>query len=139
MHVGAFLRNHRATIARAAILLGAVLVAFEVGVRLLTPDTVWYEAQSTTNGNLDFTTSGTVTDAATIAPWRAAMTETPSGKFLWQSGGTCAPHSASYVFLWHGLPLEVVTSLPRCGDQYEITSGGIPDPRTYVVTHFAQP
>ncbi len=142
MRMAASQRSRRALVVAMALLLVAAFIALEIGVRLLPPDAVRYAAQQTTNGETVFTKSGTITDPATIARWRAAMTKTPSGIFLWQQGGTCAPlgyYTATYVFLWHGLPIEVVSSLPGCGEQYEISSGGIPDPRTYYVAELVQP
>lgn len=135
-------RNRRALFVALGLLLVAAFTVFEIGVRLFPPDAVHYAAQETLNGATVFTKTDTITDPATIARWRAAMTETPSGNFLWQQGGTCAPlgyYTATYVFLWHGLPIEVVSSLPGCGEQYEISSGGIPDPRTYYVARLVQP
>jgi hypothetical protein len=142
MRMAAFQRNRRVRFVAIGLLLAVAFTVFEIGVHLLPPDAVHYAAQETINGETVFTKSGTITDPATIARWRAAMPETPSGKFLWQQGGTCAPlgyYTATYVFLWHGLPIEVVSSLPGCGEQYEISSGGIPDPHTYYVARLVQP
>ena len=58
------------------------------------------------------------------------------------SQDTCAPLSyqtASYVFLWHGIALEEVSSLPACDEEYQIWTGGLPDPRTYLVTQLVLP
>ena len=142
MRMAASQRNWRTLFVRIALLLVAAFAVFEIGVRLLPPDAVRYAAQETLNGEIVFTKSGTITNPATIARWRAAMTATPSGKFLWQQGGTCAPsgaYTATYVFLWHGLPIEVVSSLTGCRADYGISSGGIPDPRTYYVARLVQP
>ena len=142
MHTAGSRRNWRTFAVRGALGLVAAFAVFEIGVRLLPPDAVRYSARLTTNGEAIFTKSGTITDPATVARWHAAMTQTPSGKLLWQGGGTCAPlssYAATYTFLWHGLPVEVVSSLPICGDQYVVSSGGIPDPGTYIVTELVQP
>ncbi len=136
-------RNWLRKLVAMALLIVALVAVFEIGVRLLTPDAVHYETQLTNNGGPAITKSGTITDPATVARWHAAATATPSGKLLFGQGpGTCAPlsyYSASYVFLWHGLTLETVATLPVCGEQYEISSGGLPDLRTYYVPHLIQP
>jgi hypothetical protein len=124
---------------------GGGLVLFEVGVRLLTPDTVRYGVQVNTSGAPTTTQTGTITDPTTIAHWRAAVTETPSGHLLigtLTSQNTCAPLSyetADYVFLWHGIAIEAVSSLPVCDGEYQIWTGGLPDPRTYFVSQLVQP
>ena len=94
-----------------------------------------YSVLKMASGQTDFVLSGTIIDPAR---WRVGMTATPSGKFVWQGWhSTCAgmdPFSYTYTFLWHGLPVEVVTQAPFCtGDQYQISSGGITDPRTYLI------
>ena len=121
-----------------ALLLVVVFAAFEIGVRLVTPDEVQYTAVAQFDGTVYSSTSGTITDPATVARYRAAMTATPSGKYVWQGWhSTCAgtdPFSYTYTFLWHSLPVEVVSQAPFCtGDQYQISSGGITDPRTYLI------
>jgi len=76
---------------------------------------------------------------------RAAVTETPSGHLLIGtlfSQNTCAPLSyetVSYVFLWHGIAIEAVSSLSVCTEEYMISSGGLPDPRTYFVAQLVRP
>jgi hypothetical protein len=147
--VAAFWRNHRTIFIRTLLLLVAVFVIFEVGVRLLTPDAVQYDVQVSTNGGPVDTRTGTITDPTTIARWRVAFTKTPSGQLListlirqWEKQITCATLSsftASYVFLWHGITLEAVSSLPACDEEYQISSGGLPDPRTYFAPQFVQP
>lgn len=147
--VAAFWRKYRPILLRILLILVAVLVVFEVGIRLLTPDTVRYDLQVSTNGGPTITRTGTITNPTTIARWRAAVLETPSGHLLigtlireWQKQINCAPLSyatASYVFLWHGLVMESVASLPVCTEEYTISSGGLPDPRTYFVPWLVQP
>ena len=127
------------------LLVVAGFVLFEVGVRLITPDAVRYDVQVTTNGGPPITRTGTITDPNTIARWRAAVTETPSGHLLIGtlfSQNTCAPLSyetVSYVFLWHGIAIEAVSSLSVCTEEYMISSGGLPDPRTYFVAQLVRP
>ncbi len=138
---------------RALTVLGALIVvfaAFEVGIRLLPPDAVSYEFQSSVNGGPVMTTSGVITDPATVARWRAAMTAHPSRRSLpnlsiagWQGRNTCAPlglYTARYRFTWHGLPVEVVSHAPGCGGGgYQVSSGGIPDWNTYLINPLPQP
>lgn len=110
---------------------------FEIGVRLLPPDEVRYTYVDQFNGTVISTQSGTITDPAAVAQWQADTTATPSGKYIWQATNwTCSqpyPISATYIFLWHVFPIEVVTSGLGCGDQYEISIGGVPDPQTFDV------
>ncbi len=147
--VAAFGDDHRRTLAGMVLLVVAVFVLFEVGVRLITPDAVRYDMQVTTNGGPAITQTGTITDPKIIARWRAEVTQTPSGQLLlgtlireWREQDNCAPLSeftASYVFLWHGIVIEAVSSLPVCTEEYMISSGGLPDPRTYFGPLLIQP
>ena len=60
----------------------------------------------------------------------------------WRGQDTCAPLSeftASYAFLWHGIAIEDVSSLPVCTEEYAISRGGLPDLRTYFVPLLVQP
>jgi hypothetical protein len=135
----------------AVFVVFVVFVVFESAVRLIPPDAVHYTVEYSLNGGPVTTKTGTITDPKTIARWRAAMTATPSGRLLfefvirqWQGNPfTCAPlgyYSASYTFSWHGLPLEGVSRIPNtCLEQYEVSSGGIPDPRAYLVDSLIQP
>lgn len=132
----------RGIIVRVALLLAIVFALFEIGIRLLPPDALQYSEVETINGTVTFSTSGTITDPATIAEWQADVTATPSDRFIWQTNATCAPlseYSASYTFLWHGLPIEVVSQLPSCLPLYEVSSGGIPNPRAYNVGFLIAP
>jgi hypothetical protein len=134
-------------IALAITLLVCVLLGFEIGVRLLPPDAVRYTIQTINPDGSDTTVSGTITDPATIARWRAAMTARPNGTLIksyqlrWQGNG-CAPLTltlATYTYTWHGLPVEVVSVGPGCGGVYQVTSGGTPDWNTYVIDPLPQP
>jgi len=128
---------------RLALLLVVLFVAFEIGVRLVTPDELQYSVVQTTNGYTDFSFTRTITDPATVARWRAAMTATPSGQHIWQRGGDCAGgltfYDISYTFLWHGLPVETVNLLPSCAQRFEVSRGGIPDLRSYSISDSFQP
>ncbi len=122
----------------------ALFAAFEVGVRMVTPDAVQYETQSSINGGPVIRQSGTITNPSTVAKWRAAMTEQPANELLptvymhaWLKLDSCAPlgySAATYRFTWHGLPVEVVTPAPACGyGWYEISSGGLVDVHAYLI------
>jgi hypothetical protein len=147
--VAAFWRKYRTILLRILLILVALFVLFEVGIRLLTPDVVRYDVQISTNGGPTITRTGTITDPTTIARWRVAVAETPSGHSLigtlirqLQKQILCAPLSyitASYIFLWHGLVIEAISSLPVCTEEYMISSGGLPDPRTYFVPWLVAP
>jgi hypothetical protein len=139
-------RTLRPVLLKGALVLGIVFAFIEVGVRVLPPDAVHYDVQEYTNGELIFSRSGIVTDPATISQWRAAVTSIPSPTnetlisaliHAWRKDEMCAPLGStvvSYVFVWHGFPTESVTSLPVCGPLCMISSGGIPDPRTFIVS-----
>lgn len=140
-------RWQRRLILVAAIAV-AVFVAFEVGVRLAQPDAVQYETRSSIDGGPVTIRAGTVTDSVRVAKWRAAMTAQSGRRLLpeayvhaWLRLNTCAPlgyYAATYRFTWHGLPVEVVSPAPSCGyGLYEISSGGLTDPRTYLIDIFA--
>ena len=142
--------NRRKVILLVCLLFVAAFALFEVGVRLLPADAVQYEIQTYFNGDLVSTRAGTITDPATVARWRAAVTAQPSGESLvgtliaQQRGeimcaGGLSSSSASYVFLWHGLPIESVSPLPICYARYMISSGGIPAPGTYFIDPLVQP
>lgn len=147
--LAAFWHKWRAKVIRVLLLLVGLFVIFEMGLRLLTPDAVQYDVQVSTNGGPPITRTGTITDPTTIARWRAKVTATPSRYLLvgtlmreWGKQDTCAPLSyltGSYVFLWHGIAIEAVSSLPVCDEEYQISSGGLPDPRTYFVPQLVQP
>lgn len=122
-------------------LLALGFVAFEVGVRALPPDAVQYSIQTINPVGPGSTVSGTVTDPTTVARWRAAMTKRPDGLLIetyiarWQ-GAVCSVGThiaATYTFTWHGLPVAVVSSEPTCIGGYQVSSGGIPNPRTYII------
>ena len=141
--------NRRKVIVLVCLVLVAAFALFEIGVRLLPADAVQYEIQTYFNGDLVSTSAGTITDPATVARWRADMTAQPSGESLvgtliaQQRGEImCAGlggSTASYVFLWHGLPIESVSSLPICYARFMISSGGIPAPGTYSIDPLVQP
>jgi hypothetical protein len=147
--VAAFGHKHRRIITWLGLVAIGGLVLCEVGVRQLPPDTVRFEVQMSTNGGPTVTRTGVVTDPKTIARWRAAVSATPSGQLLagtlmreWRGQDLCAPlgyFTASYVFLWHGIVVESVSSLSVCTEEYMISSGGLPDPHTYFVPLLAQP
>jgi len=141
--------NRRKVILLVCLGLVVALVLFEIGVRLLPADAVQYEIQTYFNGDLVSRRAGTITDPATVARWRAAITAQPSGESLvgtviaQQRGEIlCAGLGAtiaSYVFLWHGLPIESVSALPTCIARYMISRGGIPDLGTYLIDPLVQP
>ena len=142
-------RNWRKVILLVCLALVAAFVIFEIGVRLLPVDAVQYEIQVSNNGGPVITKIGTITDPATVARWRAAVTAEPSGQSLvgtliaQQRGEiTCAPLSsaaASYIFLWHGWPIESVSTLPVCTETSMISRGGIPDLGTYNIELLIHP
>jgi hypothetical protein len=141
--------NRRAVIPLVCVALVAASALPEIGVRLLPADAVQYEIQTSFNGGPVITRTGTLTDPATVARWRSAVTAQPSGESLVGtliaqqraeimcsgSGGSFA----SYVFLWHGLPIESVSVLPTCVARYMISRGGIPDLGTYIIDPLVQP
>jgi hypothetical protein len=136
------LRGTRIKMVIIGVALAVVLAVFEIAVRQVRPDAVRYDVRQTTNGTVVFTKTGTITNPATVAQWHVAVTRQPSATFLWQLGGNCAPlttTSANYVFLWHGVPIETVSSLPSCGDFYMVTRGFLPDLHLYSIDPLLQP
>lgn len=128
----------------ALTLVFVLFAAFEVGVRTITPDAVQYETQSSINGGPIARHGGTITDPATVAKWRAAMTQHPASELLptvymhaWLKLDSCVPlgyYATTYRFTWHGLPVEVVEPAPTCGyGRYEISSGGLVDIHMYLI------
>ncbi len=140
-----FLTRRRAL--AVVIALVVVFVAFEVGVRLLPPDAVQYTIQTVNPNGPGSTVSGAITDPATVARWRAAMTARPRMSLKdsyiarWQGAGcSFGTYSfATYIFTWHGLPVEVVSPGPSCAGGYQVSSGGIPDWNTYFIDPLPQP
>lgn len=116
----------------------ALFVAFEVGVRLVTPDAVEYHIQSGGPLSPATTQSGTITDTATLARLRELLAEPhPTSQlrdayFAKWSGHGCSVGSWTTVtlrFTWHGLPVEVVSPGPGCAFEWsEVSRGGLPDP-----------
>jgi hypothetical protein len=133
-----FLTSRR-VLALIAVLVVA-FVAFEVGVRLLQPDAVSYQIErfpnpySTGSGGQYSAVSGTITDPATVARWRAAMTAKPaeplaSSYFRWfeLSIYCVGPTFATYTFTWHGLPVEVSRTRQRpVGSHFRYREAGYP-------------
>lgn len=138
---------------RRGVVVGVALAyvlfaAFEVGVRTVTPDAVQYETQSSINGGPVIRQSRTITNPATVAKWRAVMTQRPASELLPTAYlhrllnlDDCAPlgyYATTYRFTWHGLPVEVVKPAPTCGyGRYEITSGGLMDIHMYLIDNGA--
>lgn len=141
--------NLRTVILLVCLALVAAFALLEIGVRLLPADAVQYEIQTSFNGGPVITRAGTITDPATVARWRAAVMAQQSGEslvgtlFAQQRGEIMCSQSggsfASYVFLWHGLPIESVSALPTCVARYMISRGGIPDLGTYIIDPLVQP
>lgn len=149
MRLAALRDNWRQVVVRVCLLLLAAFAIFEIAVRLLPADAVRYEVQVSTNGGPITTKTGTITDPATVARWRAEVTANPASELRiglligqWRKQYSCSYLStfdASYDFFWHGLPIESVSLLPVCFERYQISSGGIIDPRTYNIPHLVQP
>lgn len=148
MRLAAFRDNWRQIVVKVCLLLLASFALFEIGVRLLPADAVRYEVQVSTNGGPVTTETGTIADPATVARWRAAVTANPASELRiglligqWREQYSCSYLStfdALYVFLWHRLPIESASLLPVCFERYQISSGGIFDPRTYNIQHLVQ-
>ncbi len=147
MNVATRRHNWRVRLFMLLALVVAAFIALQVVVRLLTPDAVRYQTSLSTNGEPAITKSGVITDPASVKYWRATVTARPSGKLIfttligqWQGTNTCAPLSvyhASYVFLWHGAPIEKVSSLQNCDGTYAVSRLGIPDLQTYLIEPLA--
>lgn len=131
---------------RCAALLAvalALFVAFEVGVRLITPDAVGYTVESGGPISDPVTRTGIITDPATVARLRAALSspaQTTSLKDAYLSawaGDGCSYGSWSATtlrFTWRGLPVEVVSPGPGCAFEWsQLSSGGLPDPQLHLI------
>lgn len=120
----------------------ALLVAFEVSIRQITPDAVQYQIVTYPLMGHERERTGVVTDPATIATWRAAVSA-QSDKRLWDaylsdwSGAGCSYGtitSGTLRFTWHGLPVEVASPGPGCAWVWlQVSSGGLPDPHLHLV------
>ena len=139
-----YFTRRRILMAVAALVIA--FVAFEVVVRLVPPDSVQYTIQTVSPSGPGSTISGTITDPATVARWRATVTAQPDKALIsaylerWQGAG-CAGGIfliATYRFTWRGFPMEVVSPGPSCAAGYQVSSGGIPDWYTYTFD-FPQP
>lgn len=140
------MRWRTALIGLAVVLV--LFVAFEVGVRMVTPDTVHYRIVSVNYLTIPETVqiqTGTLTNAAAIEKWRAGLVATPI-ESLWGSylaaligvhcngGGSI---SATALFTWHGLPVEAASPGPDCAHPMVISQGGLPDFYAYSVDYTA--
>jgi hypothetical protein len=120
------------------------VIAFEILIRIVPPDAVQYTRQTSLGGGPITTITGTMTDRATIAQWQARVMAHPQGLLLtdvylaqWQGTLNCSATYGqvvgSYRFTWHGIPVESVALARTCGGRYEVSSGGLTDPRLFVV------
>lgn len=125
----------------------ALFVAFEVSVRLVTPDAVQYQIVTINPVGPSSTRSGTITDPATVTRWRAAMTAHPIERLsdayftAWWGNGCSygTVEVATARFTWHGLPVEAVLPGPGCASGTLLSSGGLPSLQTYLVDFDALP
>lgn len=125
----------------------ALFVAFEVSVRLVTPDAVRYQIVTINPVGPGSTRSGTITDPATVMRWRAAMTAQPVERLsdayftAWWGNGCSygTVEVATARFTWHGLPVETVSPGPGCAGGTILSSGGLPSLQTYLVDFDALP
>ena len=115
-------------------------LAFEVGVRLLPPDAVQYTIQTINPIGPDSTMSGTITDPATVARWRAAMTARPDGAIpvaILPDGKGSGCSYGSITFATYTLHLAWAAGRGRLAGAklaqaaYQVSSGGILDWNTY--------
>jgi hypothetical protein len=133
-----FVARHR--IWAAIVTLALLFAVFEVSVRLAPANAVRYDiVVYTPAGPPGPHLQGVITDSATIARWRAAMTAHPLESFAQYTlrhiqGVTCAGGTmleATYTFTWHGLPIEVVSGGIGCLSGFQVSSGGLPDWNIY--------
>lgn len=135
--------------ALTVVFLLIIFLGFEIGVRLLPPDTIYYTIVTRHPNGPDTTVSGTVTNPATVARWRATMTAQPSGQpvlGIYMSSLIGANNCSrgqymipTYSFLWRGIPVEVATYSPSCVPRIQVSRGFIPDWNTYFVEPLPQP
>ncbi len=126
-----------------ALTLLALLVAFEVGVRVIQPDTLTYTANVPTSWPDYQYEHRVITDPRAVAGWYAAVNAHPhplfqvnvlSSIFIHCNGLIFADESYQFAFTWHGLPLETAsTTETSCGPILWLTSGGLPSLRGYAL------
>ena len=136
-------RGFRRTVATVALLTLLLFVGYEIGVRLVTPDEVRYEVRSGGPLTPTVTSSGTITDAATITQLRAALAASHPTRSLKDAyltkltGEGCSFGGWTTVtlwFTWHNLPVETVSPGPGCAFVWsQVSVGGIPNPRLYLI------
>lgn len=129
----------------AALTALALLTAFEVGVRLIQPDTLVYTA-TIAQGSIASPTYQhihlTITNPRAIATWYAAVGARPvenvfSTAFVHCNGLYYLGESYRFEFTWHDLPIETATSnnMTNCGPEMQLTSGGLPGVREYALPY----
>lgn len=127
-----------------ALTLLALLIVFEMGVRLIQPDTLVYTAAvgygsyaSPTYQHVHLT----ITNPQAVARWYAAVNSRPvdtvlSTVLLHCNGLYDLGASYRFEFTWHGLPIETATSnMTGCGPELRLTSGGLPGLREYALPY----
>ncbi|HEX2348981.1 MAG TPA: hypothetical protein VHI51_11160 [Ktedonobacterales bacterium] len=140
-----------------ALIVAALLlfVAFEVSIRLITPDAMEftltftpckpYNTFCTTPPKRSFVT----TDPSQIAMYQALLEPPNEGKLLvdayleaWTGVGCpSAPttNQTTLRFTWHGIPVEATSSGPGCDNGWtQVSSGGLPDLNMYVLDFFGR-
>lgn len=123
----------------------ALLTAFEVGVRLIQPDTLVYTATIAQGSIVSPTYQHihlTITNPRAVAKWYAAVNSSPvdnvfSTIFVHCNGLYYLGESYRFEFTWHGLPIETATSnnVTNCGPEMQLTSGGLPGVREYALPY----
>lgn len=146
-------RRRRALIAVALALL--LFAAFEVGIRLITPDAMEFTLNfipchqsqlfCTTPPRRSFVT----TNQRMIAMYQALLAPPNTSQPLavayltaWKNVG-CPPgpltNYTTLRFTWHGIPVEAASPGPGCEAQWsQVSSGGLPDLNMYVLDFFGR-
>lgn len=137
------------------VALALLFVAFEMGIRLITPDAVEStitfvpcKVQSLCTTTMPLSRSGRTTDPRTIAMYQALLAPPNESKSLVASylatwgGATCAPlttYTVTLRFTWHGIPVEAASPGPGCDNGWsQVSSGGLPDLNMYTLDFFGR-
>jgi hypothetical protein len=118
----------------------AIVAAFEVGIRLIQPDSLTYTTKIDAGFGQYTSRYGTITDPRMVAQWHTLINATPLDQdnvfvstFVYCNGMVFSD-SYDVEFSWHGLPIESVSSSnSSCGTVLWLSSGGLTDPRPYAV------
>ena len=134
----------------------ALFVAFEVGIRLVTPDAMEFtlsfvpcKVQSVCSSTPPPRRSFVTTDPRQIARYQALLEPPNETKLLvdayleaWTGVGCPPAPITNYTtlrFTWHGIPVEAASPGPGCDNGWsQVSRGGLPDLNMYTLDFFGR-